>query len=460
MRQGRDAVDRPSHLHRVADEVEPALARDAELAHQRFLGNGPDDFGTIGGDEGIGFSRPNPGGGSFGQEPMIVAIQPQPEALYLHGPDRLLQALLECSADAHRLADRFHLGRKGLVGFGELLEGPARHLGDDVVDRRLKARAGRARDIVPQLVQRVPHRELGRDAGDGEPRGLGRQGGAARHARIHLDDDHLAVARVDGKLDVGAARIDADRSHDGDRRVSHSLVFLVRQRLDWGHGDRVARMDAHRVDILDAADNHTVVLAVANDFQLELLPPDDGLIDLDLADHGGVDPTLDQVLKFVAVVGDAAAGPPHRERGAEDHGQTDLVKKPPGFVQIGHRQRPWQPQADRLDHRDELLAILGPVDRLPRGPDHLDPELGQRPVVIQRTGGVQGDLAAQGRQQGINRGAVGLLLGDDLGDRFERDRLDVRAVGELRVGHDRRWVGVDQHDAVAVLPQGLARLGP
>ena len=398
--------------------------------------------------------------GAVRQQPMIVLVQPQPKALNLHGPDRLLQALLECPADAHRLADRFHLRGEGLVGFGELLESPARHLGHDVVDRRLKARARRARDIVTQLVQRVPHRELGGDAGDGKARGFGRKGRAARHARIHLDDDHLAVARVDGELDVGAARVHADRPHDGDRRVSHSLVFLVRQGQNRGHGDRIARMDAHRVDILDAADNHTVVLAVANDFQLELLPPEDGLIDLDLADHGGVDPAPDQVLEFIAVVGDPSPGPAHRERGADDHRQTDLVKKPPGFVQTGHRQRPWQPQADRPDHRDELLAILGPVDHLPRGPDHLDPERCQGPVVIQRAGGVQGDLAAQGRQQGVNRCAVGLLLGDDLGDRFERDRLDVRAVGELRVGHDRRRVRVDQHDAVAVLPQGLAGLGP
>ena len=40
-----------------------------------------------------------------------------------------------------------------------------------------------------------------------------------------------------------------------------------------------------------------------------------------------------------------------------------------------------------------------------------------------------------------------------------RDRLDVRRVGELRVGHDRRRVAVHQHHPDALGPQHPARLG-
>ena len=47
---------------------------------------------------------------------------------------------------------------------------------------------------------------------------------------------------------------------------------------------------------------------------------------------------------------------------------------------------------------------------------------------------------------------------EDLLDRLGRDRLDVGRVGELRVGHDRRGVAVDQDDAVALLLQRPARL--
>ena len=51
------------------------------------------------------------------------------------------------------------------------------------------------------------------------------------------------------------------------------------------------------------------------------------------------------------------------------------------------------------------------------------------------------------------------LLLDDLGDDLRRDRLDIGGVGQIRVGHDRRRIGVDQDDPVALLLERLAGLG-
>ena len=72
---------------------------------------------------------------------------------------------------------------------------------------------------------------------------------------------------------------------------------------------------------------------------------------------------------------------------------------------------------------------------------------------VERHGGVERGLAAERGQEG-----VGLFAVDDFLDDLGRDRLDVGAVGELRIGHDRGRVGVDQDDAVALLAQGLAGL--
>ena len=47
---------------------------------------------------------------------------------------------------------------------------------------------------------------------------------------------------------------------------------------------------------------------------------------------------------------------------------------------------------------------------------------------------------------------------DDLLERFRRQRLDVGAIGQLRVGHDRRRVAVDEHDFEAFAAQRLDRL--
>ena len=83
-------------------------------------------------------------------------------AVELARAERLAQRLAEVAADAHRLADRLHLRGQGAVGARELLEGEARSLHDDVVDRRLERGGRRAGDVVRDLVERVADREPGR----------------------------------------------------------------------------------------------------------------------------------------------------------------------------------------------------------------------------------------------------------------------------------------------------------
>ncbi len=102
----------------------------------------------------------------------------------------------------------------------------------------------------------------------------------------------------------------------------------------------------------------------------------------------------------------------------------------------------------------EQLAVLGLVDGVGARADHLDAELLQHAVALQRQRGVERRLPAHGRQQRVRA-----LRRDDLGDDLRRDRLDVRGVGQLRIGHDRRRIGIDEDDPVALGLQSLAGLG-
>ena len=106
----------------------------------------------------------------------------------------------------------------------------------------------------------------------------------------------------------------------------------------------------------------------------------------------------------------------------------------------------------------EKLAVLGLVDGLRRRADHLDVELLQRAHLLQRQGAVQRRLAAHGRQQREAAGDRVALLLDDLRHDLGRDRLDIGAVGEIGVRHDRRRVRIHQDDAVALLLERLDRL--
>ena len=129
------------------------------------------------------------------------------------------------------------------------------------------------------LVEVIAERELGGDLRDREAGRLRRQRRRPRHARVHLDDDHPAVRRVDRELDVRAAGLDADPADDPARRVAHPLVFLVGERQDRRDGDAVAGVHAHRIDVLDRADDDEVVGDVAHHLELEFLPADHRLLD-------------------------------------------------------------------------------------------------------------------------------------------------------------------------------------
>ncbi|MBA7468683.1 hypothetical protein ES707_03935 [subsurface metagenome] len=214
----------------------------------------------------------------------------------LQSAQRFLQALLEGTADRHDFADRLHRRRQRVRGPREFLEGKARNLGDDVVDGGLeRGRRGTARDVVGDLVQRVADRELGGDLGDRKAGGLRRQSGRARHARVHLDHDHAAVSRVEAELHVGAAGLHADLAQHRQRGVAHDLIFLIGQGQGRRNGDGIAGVHAHRIEVLDRADDDAVVLFVADDLHLVLFPAEHGFLDQHLIGRRGIQTALDDI---------------------------------------------------------------------------------------------------------------------------------------------------------------------
>ena len=243
------------------------------------------------------------------------------------------------------------------------------------------------------------------------------------------------------------------RRDDAPRQVAHPLVFLVGQRQRRRHRDRVAGVDAHRVDVLDRADDDEVVGDVAHHLELELFPADHRFLDQDLVHRAQIQAPAGQLAELLDVVGDAAADAAQRERRADDGRKADRVDDRQRLLErLGDAAR-GHLDAD-LPHRiAEQQPILGHLDRVDRGADQLDAVLGQDAALVQRHGQVERRLSAHGRQHG-----VGPLLGDDGFDHFRRQRLDVGLIGQLRVGHDRRRVAVDQHHLEAFRAQRLARL--
>ena len=188
------------------------------------------------------------------------------------GAQSLLQRFLEGSTDGHRLTHRLHLRGEDWTRQRELLERKAWTLHHHIVEHRLERGRRRLCDIVGEFVEPVAHCELRADARDRKTGGLRGERRAARHTRVHLDDDHIAVRRVHRELDIAPAGVDPDLANHLYRGVTHRLILAVGQRHRRCHGDRIARVHTHRIDILDRTDNHHVVGMITHDFELILFP--------------------------------------------------------------------------------------------------------------------------------------------------------------------------------------------
>ena len=363
--------------------------------------------------------------------------------------ERLAEGLLERPPDPHRLPHALHLRAERRVCAGELLEGEARELDDHVVERRLEARRRRPREVVRDLVERVADRELRGHLRDRIAGRLGGERGRPRDARVHLDHAQVAGLAAARELDVGAAGLDTHGADDGGSGVAELLVGLVRQGHLRGDGDGVAGVDAHRVEVLDRADDDDVVAPVADHLELELVPAADALLDEYLADRALPEAELDLGAQLERRRDEAAAMAAERERGTHDGRQGD----PGQPVSARDDLRARHLQAAALHRLAEELAVLGPPDHRHRGSEELDAERGQDSLVRELDGEVERGLPAERGQQ-----RVGPLAAEHAGHALEVERLEVGAVGKARVGHDRRRVRVDDDRAVAVLAQHLERL--
>ncbi len=423
-----------------------------ELGLRHHLGQGP------AGAQGLGH-REQPLGGRDAQSTFphsaVLGLQLASKARHadLQPADGFVKRLGEGAADGHYLAHRLHLRAERFVRTGELFEIPARDLDHAVVEAGLEGGGRHTGDVVGDLIERVAHGQQRRDLGDGEAGGLGSQRRRAADTRVHFNHERLAGARIDRELHIAAAGLDAHGLDDRARHVAQPLILAIRQGLRGGDGDAVAGVYAHRVDVLDRAHHHEVVGPVAHDLQLVLFPAQHRLLDQHLADGRFTQAKRRQAAQLGRRARDAAARATERKRGPDEARIAHLLRHGLGFGQ-GARQAGQRHRQAGGQHRFlELEAVFGQLDGARLRADQLHAILRQHPGPLKVHGQVQPGLPAHGRQQ-----RIGPLGGDDLLDNLDGERLDVRGIGQLGVGHDGGRVRVDQDDAVALAPERLARL--
>ena len=337
-----------------------------------------------------------------------VLDESQAVAAGFEGPDRLLEGLLVGLPDAHHLADGPHLRAELVLRPPELLERPARELDHDVVAGR-RVLLQRAVTPVRDLVERKSPRELRRDVRDRKAGRLRGQGRGARGPRVDLDDHHSTGLGIVGELDVRPA----DHLDRLDHVVRVLLQPLLQPPVDRQHrrgAERIAGVNAHRVDVLDEADRDHLVLGVAYDLELQLLPADDSLFDQELADQAGAQTAERDGAEILHVVDDPASRAAHRV-GGPDHDRIadprrDLLRFLYGVGELAPRHVDAKARHCGL----EGLAVLAALDGVDVDADHLHAEALEHPRAGQLRAEVETGLAAQVGQERIRP-----LFRDDLG---------------------------------------------
>ena len=371
------------------------------------------------------------------------------------GTQGLLQGFLESTTDGHGLPYGFHGRGQVFVRLLELFKREAGNLGNHIVDGGLKAGGRFPRDVIPQFVQRIAYGQFGGQFGNGEPCGLGSQRGRAGNAGVHFNDNHAAVGRINGELDVGTARFHADLPDDGKRSVPHGLVFSVREGLDGGYGDGIPGMHAHGVDVLNGANDHAIVRAVPHYLHFKFFPADQGLFNQDFGNGGKIQPPGAYLLKFRFIVRHAASHAAQREGRADNQGKgADVPGYPARFLHGVRNAGTRHVQANAEHGFLEQVAVLPAVNGVCVGANHTHLFPFQHAAAVQFHGAVQGCLPAQGREEGIR-----FFPDDDFLHELRSNRFNISARSCLRVRHDGGGIGVDQHYFITLFPEGFAGLG-
>src|SRR5205809_5154252 len=127
-------------------------------------------------------------------------------------------------------------------------------------------------------------------------------------------------------------------------------------------------MDPHRVDVLDRADDHHVVLALADDLELELVPAAYGFLHEHLPDRALGDSELDLATQLLRRLDEAAAVAAERKCRSHDRGGRETGQ----LGDIGDDAGVRCAQSDRVDGFTEELAVLRTPNDLERRSDQLD----------------------------------------------------------------------------------------
>ena len=212
-------------------------------------------------------------------------------------------------------------------------------------------------------------------------------------------------------------------------------------------------MNAHRVKVFNRTNDYNVVLAVTHNLKLILFPADNRFLNKNLSSRAKAKAPGDVLLELFHVISDVSAHAAQRIRWTNNRRKANMLKNFLGLFPRMCKAATWNFKADIFDDLFETVSFFSPLDRAKIRTEHFDFILFQHTTLCKSNRGIQASLSTKSWQQ-----AIGLFFADDLFDHRRSDRLNVCPPCQLRIGHDRRRITVDQDNLVAFAHKSFTSL--
>src|SRR5262249_1950212 len=141
------------------------------------------------------------------------------------------------------------------------------------------------------------------------------------------------------------------------------------QCLNRRNRDRVSRVHAHRIEVLDAADDHDVILEIAHNLQLKFFPSDNRFFDQNLVGGAQIQPPPSQFFKLFCIERNAPSGSSQREGRPYDGGISNPFDDLQSLVEIMGNTAFRSLEIDLTHGVLEQLSILSNLDGFDLCPD-------------------------------------------------------------------------------------------
>ena len=185
--------------------------------------------------------------------------------------------------NCHDFPRRLHLCAQQAARIREFVKRPLRNLDDHIVQGRLKAGTGLARDVICNLVEGVAKGKPCADFSDRISGCLGRKSRRTGDTGVHFNYRVFKAVRVQSELAVTAAYY-TEGSDNIQRGSAKHLVFPVGQCQRRGHDNRITRVNADRIDVFHRAHGDHIPCSVPHRLKLDFLPAGDTLLHQHLTD--------------------------------------------------------------------------------------------------------------------------------------------------------------------------------